>query len=261
MESAPSGTSSLAGRIAVVSGASSPGGIGRAIALRFASEGAAVLLVAEGTQEQLAEVKALCAAQPKAGRIESAQIDLGTDDGPGEMIATAERLFGRVDVLVNNAAVRATMPFGTYTRDQFDRVVAVNLAAPFFASQAVIPLMRRQGGGRIIHIASQLGHVTYDGRALYGLTKAALIHLTKSMAHELAKDGILVNAISPGPISTPAVADRPAAELEARFGPYLPGGRLGRPEEIAETALFLATTAPAFLQGHSVLVDGGYTNH
>ncbi|MEI6720599.1 MAG: SDR family oxidoreductase [Betaproteobacteria bacterium] len=256
MNSAP-----LSGKFTIVTGASSPGGIGRAIAQRFAAEGAAVLLVAEGTRAQLDEAKALCAAQPNAGRIVTAQIDLGSTDGPAEMISVAEGLFGRVDVLVNNAAARATMPFGDYTREQFDRVVSVNLAAPFFASQAVIPLMRRQGGGRIIHIASQLGQVTYTGRALYGLTKAALTHLTKSMAHELAKDGILVNAISPGPISTPAVADRPAAELEARFGPYLPGGRLGRPEEIAETALFLATTAPAFLQGQSVLVDGGYTNH
>ena len=255
------GSSCLAGRVAVVTGASSPGGIGRAIALRFAAEGACVLLVAEGTAAQLEEVKVLCASQPSAGRIECAQLDLGTAEGPAEMIAKAEHLFGRVDVLVNNAAVRVPMPFGSYTRAQFDHAVSVNLAAPFFASQAVIPLMRRQGGGRIIHIASQLGHVTYDGRALYGLTKAALIHLTKSMARELAKDGILVNAISPGPISTPAVADRPAAELEARFGPYLPGGKLGRPEEIAEMALFLASSAPEFLQGQSLLVDGGYTNH
>lgn len=251
----------LSGQVAVVTGASSPGGIGRAIALRFAAEGASVLMVAEGTKAQLDEVKSLCASEPNAGRIESALVDLGTNDGPVEVIALAEKLFGRVDILVNNAAVREPMAFGSYTRAQFDHAVSVNLAAPFFTSQAVLPLMRRQGGGRIIHIASQLGHVTYDNRALYGLTKAALIHLTKSMARELAKDGILVNAISPGPISTPAVADRPAAELEARFGPYLPGGRLGRPEEIAEMALFLASAAPAFLQGQSVLVDGGYTNH
>lgn len=251
----------LAGKIAVVTGASSPGGIGRAIASRFAEEGASVLLVAEGTPEQLAAARLACQARPDAGRIETAQIDLGTPDGPGEMIAVAERLFGRVDVLVNNAAARASVPFGNYTHEQFDHVIAVNLAAPFFASQAVVPLMRRQGGGRIIHIASQLGHVTYAGRALYGLAKAAVIHLTKSMAHELGRDGILVNAISPGPVSTPAVADRPVAELKARFDPYLPAGRLGLPEEIAETALFLAATAPAYLMGQDIVVDGGYINH
>ncbi|MBC7781995.1 MAG: SDR family oxidoreductase [Proteobacteria bacterium] len=253
---------SLVGKYAIVTGASSTGGIGRAIARRLAEEGASILLVAEGSPAQLEEARALCAACPGAGRVEVAQIDLGLRDGPDEMIATAQRLFGRVDVLVNNAATRASVPFGEYTRDQFDRVVSVNLAAPFFASQAVLPMMRRQGGGRIIHIASQLGHVTYQSRALYGLTKAAIIHLTKSMAYELGREGILVNAISPGPIATPAVlGDRPAADLNARFAHYLPGGRMGTPEEIAELAVFLASAAPAFLQGQDIVIDGGYIIH
>ncbi|MCA3071005.1 MAG: SDR family oxidoreductase [Rhodocyclaceae bacterium] len=253
---------SLEGRFAIVTGASSPGGIGRAIARRFAREGASVLLVADGTPAQLDDARALCAAEGGSGRIEVLPIDLSLPEGPASMIGAAVHLFGRVDILVNNAATRAPMPFGDYTREQFDRVVAVNLAAPFFASQAVLPLMRRQGGGRIIHIASQLGHVAGAGRALYGLTKAALIHLTKSMAFELGRENILVNAISPGPVATPAVVgSRSDAELAARFAQYLPAGRLGRPEEIAELALFLAASSPAFLQGQDVLVDGGYTLH
>ncbi len=257
---------SLEGRCAIITGASSAGGIGRAIARRFAGDGASVLLVAEGSPAGLDEAKALCleaaGAVRKHGLVETLQIDLSVPEGPAAMIDAAERLFGRVDILVNNAAARASVPFGDYTRAQFDHVVAVNLAAPFFASQAVLPIMRRQGGGRIIHIASQLGHVTFPSRALYGLTKAAIIHLTKSMAHELGREGILVNAISPGPVSTPAVAGgRSEAEMASRFAPYLPAGRLGRPEEIAELALFLAASSPAFLQGQDIVIDGGYTIH
>lgn len=219
------------------------------------------MLVAEGTAEQLAEAARLCEAEPGAGHIETALIDLSDPAGPNEMIALAERRLGRIDVLVNNAAIRGHAAFVDASREQFDQVIAINLAAPFFASQAAAAVMRRQGGGRIIHIASQLGHVTFPNRALYGLSKAALIHLTKTMAHELVRDRILVNAISPGPIATPAVAHRPAEELAARFDPYLPGGRLGLPEEIAETAFFLASAAPAYLIGQSLVVDGGYINH
>ncbi len=221
-----------------------------------------MLLAADGTAAQLAEVRSLCMAEGGGGRVETMQVDLAHPDGPGTMIDAADRLFGRVDVLVNNAAARAAVPFGAFTREQFDHVVSVNLAAPFFASQAVLPLMRRQGGGRIIHIASQLGHVAAQGRALYGLTKAAIIHLAQSMALELAREGIVVNAISPGPVATPAVVgNRSEAELATRFAPCLPCGRMGQPEEIAELALFLAAAAPAFLQGQDVIIDGGYTLH
>jgi NAD(P)-dependent dehydrogenase (short-subunit alcohol dehydrogenase family) len=171
---------------------------------------------------------------------------------------------GRIDILVNNAGIRESHKFGEYTRDVFERVVAVNLAAPFFAAQALVPIMRAQGGGRIINIASQLGHVTYAKRALYGLTKAALIHLTKSMAYELASDGIIVNSISPGPIRTQFIIDRAAEEPEEaalRLKTYLPAGRLGEPEEIAELALFLASTPATYLQGEDICIDGGYTSH
>jgi len=251
----------LQGRIAIVTGASTPHGLGRAIARRFARAGASLLLVAEGTAAQLDEASAQCAAEPGAGAVEAACIDLGEPGAPERMVGQAASRFGRVDVLVNNAGIRMPVPFGEYSREQFDRVVAVNLAAPFFASQAVLPIMRRQGGGRIIHVASQLGHVTFEGRALYGLTKAALIHLTKSMAHELARENILVNAISPGPVFTEAPVNTDPDVRARRIERYLPGGRYGEPDEVAELALFLATGAPAFLQGQDILIDGGYTNH
>ncbi len=256
--------SDLKNSVCVVTGASTPNGIGNAIAHTLARAGASVYLVAEGTEAQLQQVQRDCRGYSGSGRIEYGLHDLAVPGAAEAMIAQAHALFGRIDVLVNNAGIRAPYDFGTYTRAQFDQVVGVNLAAPFFASQAVVPIMRSQGGGRIIHIASQLGHVTYARRALYGLTKAALIHLTKSMAYELGRDGIIVNSVSPGPIRTQPLIDRLQSEPEemaSRIERYLPAGRLGEPREIADVVLFLATTDATFLQGEDICVDGGYTKH
>jgi len=250
----------LSGKVALITGASSPTGIGWAIAQRFARAGASLLLVADGTREQLDDTVAVCRTTPGAGRIESLMLDLGASGEAERMVAEADRAFGRVDVLVNNAAARAPVRFGDYTHAQFERVVGVNIAAPFFASQAVLPIMRRQGGGRIIHLASQLGHVTFGERALYGLTKAALIHLTKSMALELGAEGIVVNAISPGPTDTGRRTVNGPEVMRQLIG-QVPAGRLGEPAEIAEVAFFLATSSPTFLQGQDIVVDGGYIIH
>lgn len=251
---------SLKGRAAIITGASTPNGIGWAIARRFAAAGASLLLVAEGTAEQLAAAVRDCGAIPGAGTVEALQCDLGVPGEAERMVEHAAQRFGRVDVLVNNAAARENVPFGEYTRAQFDRVLGVNLAAPFFASQAVLPVMRRQGGGRILHLASQLGHVTFGQRALYGLTKAALIHLTKSMAFECGRDNIIVNAISPGPTNTGRRAVN-GPEVTRQLIEQVPVGRLGEPGEIADLALWLATASPTFLQGQDIVIDGGYIIH
>ena len=239
-------------------------GIGSAIANRYAEEGAAIFLVAEGTRERLVQVQHECASHAAAGRIEYGIFDLAERGAAERMIEEAARLFGRIDILVNNAGIRAAYDFGDYTRDVFDKVVAVNLAAPFFASQAVLSIMRKQGGGRIINIASQLAKVTYSQRGLYGLTKAALVHLTKSIAYEVGRENIMVNSISPGPIRTQFTIDREVmnpGELQQRVKSYLPVGRLGEPEEIADLALYLASTKATFLQGEDICIDGGYTSH
>jgi NAD(P)-dependent dehydrogenase (short-subunit alcohol dehydrogenase family) len=250
----------LSGQVVIVTGASRPRGIGIASAQRFARAGAAVLLVAEATAEQLDNALHACRALPGAGRVESAMIDLAEPGAAERMIAHADALFGRVDVLMNNAAIRISEDFGNYTRAQFDLGVAVNLAAPFFASQAVLPIMRRQGGGRIINVTSQMGHVTFAKKALYGLSKAALIHLTKSMAYELGRENIIVNAISPGPIDTQHSLNR-SPEVTRQLLDNVPVGRLGRPEEIADLAFYLATSSPSFLQGQDIIIDGGYIIH
>ncbi|MFN7275780.1 MAG: SDR family NAD(P)-dependent oxidoreductase [bacterium] len=251
----------LEGKCAIVTGASTPNGIGSAIARRLAAEGASLLVVAEGPAQDLEATASACRTLLAPGaQAEALLLDLSQPGAPERMVEHADRLFGRVDILVNNAAARASYSFGTYTREQFDKVVAVHIGAAYFASQSVLPIMRRQGSGRIIHIASQLGHVTFDKRALYGLTKAAIIHLTKSMAHELGKDNIIVNAISPGPIDTGRRTVN-GPEVTAQLIGKVPAGRLGEAAEIAEVAFFLASSSPQFLQGQDVVVDGGFIIH
>jgi NAD(P)-dependent dehydrogenase (short-subunit alcohol dehydrogenase family) len=255
----------LTGKVAVITGASSRNGIGQAIARRYARAGASIYLMAEGSEEQLRANVEECrelGAQHGA-RCEYGVHDLAQEGAAEAMIEKAAQLFGRIDILVNNAGVRARLKFGEFSRETFNNAVAVNLAAPFFACQAVAPIMRRQGGGRIIHIASQMGVVTHERRAVYGMTKAALIHLAKAMAFELAPDGISVNAISPGPVLTEYMEQEYGrhAELGNDRNAYMRINRLGRPEEIAEVAFFLAASAPELLMGQNLIVDGGYTIH
>jgi NAD(P)-dependent dehydrogenase (short-subunit alcohol dehydrogenase family) len=245
-------------KVAVLTGASR--GIGRETALALAGKGLALFLVAEGTAEELDEVAAACraAGSPDA---ESAIFDLGVPGAGEAMVAAALARFGRVDVLVNNAGIRCRKPFGTFTRADFTGLLEVNLAAAFFASQAVLPAMRAQGAGRIIHVASQMGRVAAEDNALYGMSKAALIQLTKSMAFELAKEGIQVNSVSPGPIATEynIVSYGRIPGRTEQMTARVPLGRMGEPAEVAEAIAFLATAAGSFIQGHDLVVDGGYT--
>lgn len=245
-------------RVALLTGASR--GIGRETALALATKGLALFLVADGTPEELAAAEAVCRASgaPDAA---SAVFDLGTPGAAEAMVAAALARFGRVDVLVNNAGIRCRKPFGSFTRADFTQLLEVNLAAAFFASQAVLPAMRAQGGGRIIHVASQMGRVAAEDNALYGLSKAALIQLTRNMAFELAREGIQVNSVSPGPIATEynIVSYGRIPGRTEQMTARVPLGRMGQPAEVAEAIAFLATAEGSFIQGHDLVVDGGYT--
>lgn len=255
----------LQGKVAIVTGASSPVGIGAAVARRLAASGARLLLVADESPEAVAKECAGLLGDGDVGTdgVVPLTADLGDADAVLSMVAEAERRFGRIDLLVNNAAIRLNRNFGDFTAAEFDKAVAVNLRAPFLASQAVLPSMRRQGGGRIVHVASQLGSVAYQTRTIYGMTKAALIHLAKSMALELARENIQVNTVSPGPIATQPLLDRARDQPEesARRMNYVPMGRFGRPDEIGEVVHWLLTTDASFLTGQDLIVDGGYTIH
>lgn len=248
----------LSGKVALVTGASR--GIGRAIALRLAAEGAAVYLAADGTKPELEETAGACRA---AGAPEAhwGEHDLLRPDAAESMIAAAHQRMGRIDILVNNAGIRARKAFGTFTHDDFDRLMAINLRAPFFASQAVVPIMRAQGGGHVIHIASQLGIVASKFGAVYNLTKAGLIQLTRSMALELSAENISVNAVCPGPISTEGfIAGRNPGELEQRARD-VPIGRFGTVEEVAGAVAFLVSKDAGYVRGHALVMDGGYIVH
>ena len=247
-------------KVALVTGASR--GIGAAIATALSASGFTLFLVAEGTPEELAAVEAECRAKgaPEAAH---AILDLAVPGSAERMIAATLERFGRVDVLVNNAGIRCRKPFGSFTREDFTTLMEVNFATAFFPSQAALPAMRAQGGGRIIHVASQMGHVAAEDNALYGSFKAALIQLARNMAFELAKEGIQVNSVSPGPIATQYNIDSYGAvpgKMETMVS-RVPAGRMGRPEEVAEAVAFLATAKGAFIQGHDLVVDGGYIIH
>ena len=251
--------SRLDGKRTIVTGASR--GIGECVAHRFAAEGARLYLAADGTQEELESVARECEAA--GGSAVFGLFDLAEEGAAERMVDAAAGALGGVDVLVNNAGIRASRPFGTFSYEDFGRVVAVNLRAPFFASQAALPLMREAGGGRIIHVASQLGSVAARETALYSATKAALIQLTRSMALELAGENILVNAVSPGPTATEYLkkhAYKTPEERAQRLG-TIPMGRFGEPDEIASAVLFLASGDASFVHGHNLVVDGGYIIH
>jgi len=256
--------SALNGKVAIVTGASLPNGIGIAIGKAYAKLGASLYLVAEGTREQLGTSRKECQSVATGdARIEFGVHDLAQAGAAEAMVEEAHKRFGRVDILVNNAAIRIDKNLGDYTRADFDKLIGVNLAAPFFACQAVIPIMRKQGGGRIINIASQVARAALPQRALYGISKAGVVRMTMSLAYELGRDGIMVNSISPGPVRTQRALNRMASqpELHKQLEATIPLGRSGEPSEIAEVAVFLATTNATYLQGEDICVDGGYTIH
>ena len=247
-------------KVALVTGASR--GIGRATALALAAKGFSLFVAAEGTQDELEAVVADC-RQSGSQDARWGIADLSRPGAAETMVEAALSAFGRIDVLVNNAGIRCRKAFGTFSREDFAAVVEVNLAAAFFASQAVLPAMRARGCGRIIHVASQHGSVASEENALYGTTKAALIHLARNMAFELAREGIQVNTVSPGPIATQYNLDtwgKQPGKLEM-MASRVPAGRMGRPEEIAEVIAFLATTDGSYIHGHDLVVDGGYIIH
>jgi NAD(P)-dependent dehydrogenase (short-subunit alcohol dehydrogenase family) len=252
----------LIGKAALITGASR--GIGRATAVRMAEEGAAVYLAADGTLEELEKAAAECRERNPTGAVTMVGIFDLTQLGAAEtMVRQAHAALDRIDILVNNAGVRLRKPIGEFTQADYDFVMNVNLRSPFFACQAVLPIMRQQGGGRIINVASQMGSVTRKSIALYAMSKAALIHMTRSLAMECAAEGITANTVSPGPIETEYNSNRLRDDPQTRkqMTDDVPIGRFGTPEEVAEVIAFLATSKGNYIHGHDLLVDGGHTIH
>lgn len=247
----------LTGKAALVSGAG--GGIGRAISLAFAEAGAAIACC-DVDISSLEETVRL--VRNAGGRAIAQPCDVAVEAETRAAAAAGHQAFGRLDILVSGAAPYD--PSGTVldtSLADWEKVLAVNLTGSFLLSRAVLPLMIAAGGGSIILIASQMGRVGSAGRAAYCATKGALIQLAKVMAIDHAAQNIRVNTLSPGAVETQRMLRRYGSFGVAReeMGPKHLLGRLGRPQEIAAAAVFLASDAASFVTGSDLLVDGGYT--
>ena len=238
-----------AAKAAIVTGAAH--GIGLAIAERMAAAGWRVMAA-----DMDGDAAGEAAASLGDGALAHA-INVKDKQAVGAMVEKAVDAFGRVDVLVSNAGIMDRAPFLEMTEDFWHHVIDTNLTGAFLCGQAVATQMILQGGGgRIVNVASNSGIFGGRGRAAYGASKAGLINLTQTMAIELAEHGILVNAVAPGPTKTrPDMPDEPWPSVKAR----MPLARWGRPEEVAEVAMFLASDACSFTTGHVWCADGGYT--
>jgi NAD(P)-dependent dehydrogenase (short-subunit alcohol dehydrogenase family) len=252
----------LAGKFAIVTGGSD--GIGLGIAQAFARSGADLYLVARNAAKL---ERAASELRSFGTRVDVQALDLGSADAPGALASAVERLQRTVDVLVNNAGSGAFTPFDKVTREEYDRGVALNMTAPFFLTQALLPLMRRPGAS-VINISSYFARKMLPGRpsSVYSMTKGALDALTRAMAMELAAYAIRVNAIAPGTVDTdlrrrtianlPEQQQRDIADLARRSYPL---GRIGRVEDLGGIAVHLASDESQWTTGAVIHVDGGLT--
>ena len=243
-------TDELKGRVAVVTGAG--GDLGRAIAARFLAAGAKVCLVDRSAPAQTTEERAEACFE---------MCDITDQQEVDAMIAATVARFGRLDIVVNNAAAEARsgricdLPIEAW-RNTLD----VNLTGAYLVCRAAIPHLR-ESRGVILNIASQLGHVTARGHAAYSASKAGLLSLTRTLALDHADEGIRAVSLSPGAVMTSRLIRRAGSEEQvlAEHGPRHPIGRIGLPEEIAAAALFLVGDEAGFITGSDLLADGGYT--
>ena len=247
----------LEGKTAVISGAGR--GIGAAIALAFAEEGAAVQCL---DIDQGAAAAVAAEIDAAGGRSGDARCDVRDSASVRAGVEAAVEAFGRIDVVVANAAtVTPRVTVDALSEEDWRDALDVNLTGVFLLCKHAMPHLRARGSGSVILTASQMGRVAYNGQAAYCATKGALLQLAKVMALDHAAEGIRVNTLSPGGTATARLARRfeTLEKAEAEWGPTHPVGRLGRPEEIAAGAVFLASEESSFMTGADLLIDGGYS--
>ena len=245
---------SLEGKVAVVTGASR--GIGRAVALRLAGANAKVVV----SSRKLENVQAVAdEIEAKGGEALALKAHVGRLDDVAALVARTVEAFGRLDIAVNNAATNPHFgPLLTADEGQWSKILDTNLTGAFRVCKAVVPQMEKQGGGKIINLASVAGLRPSPGMGVYSVSKAGLIMLTQALALELGQANIQVNAVAPGVIktrfsqvlwSTPQIAEPMLGKL--------PLGRFGEPEDVAGLALYLASPASDYVTGGVFIVDGG----
>ena len=248
--------SGLADRVALVTGAAS--GIGQATAQRFAAEGARVVVVdidAAGAESVAAAIRAT------GGQATAFRADVARPADAEAMIAHAVATFGGLDVLDNNATSGGMGRVADMDVADWERVVAVNLTAPFLAAKHAIPVRLARGGGVIVNISSAAGVQAEEGLAAYASAKAGVLALTRNIAAEYGRRGIRCNAVCPGAVLTPPTRAFIAAVdgIETRMKQANPLRRLAAPEEVAAVVVFLASDEASFVNGATIMVDGGAT--
>ena len=246
----------LAGKAALISGGAR--GMGAVEAKMFAREGAQVVL-GDVLEEEGRAVETEIAA--KGGKAAFVRLDVTRESDWQAAVALAERRFGKLDVLVNNAGISAAGRVEDTTLEAWNRVMEVNATGVFLGSKLAIPAMRRAGGGSIVNISSQLGLVGTDITSpMYSASKGAVRLLTKVTAIQYAKDKIRANSVHPGPIVTPMTEKRRAdPEIYKLMVSRIPLGRYGEPEEVAYAVVYLASDESAFVTGSELVIDGGWT--
>jgi 3alpha(or 20beta)-hydroxysteroid dehydrogenase len=195
------------------------------------------------------------------GKAVFARLDVGSEADWARAVELAESAYGRLDILVNNAAIAAVEGIMETSIELWDRVVAINQTGTFLGMQAAIPAMRRAGGGSIVNISSVLATMGTGNSASYTATKGAVTALTRTVAVELAPEGIRVNVVHPGGVETPMASEILGDDAEARRALLAthPMGRIGEPDEIATGVLYLASDEASFVTGASLVIDGGNT--
>ncbi|MEM4259288.1 MAG: glucose 1-dehydrogenase [Candidatus Pacearchaeota archaeon] len=250
-------TMRLQNKVAVITGGNS--GIGKATALLFAREGARVVIGARDAEAGRIVVDEI---KKTGGKAVFVKTDVSKETEVKNLVDFAVKLFGKIDIMFNNAGIELTKPVTETTSEELDNVLNVNLKGVFYGCKHVIPHMMKNGGGSIINSASVAGIIGSPNLAAYSASKGGVVSLTKEIAIDYSKNNIRVNCICPGAIDTPMVrrfverSPYPEKVLEdlARMHPL---GRIGKPEEIANAVLFLASDESSFITGHALIIDGG----